>query len=77
MVLDHVPDSDEIEELAYLHLDDFPADEATAQVEILYSPPDWLNIAEQDQMGAYMRDGAACILVIYMCEGDYEGDLEE
>jgi hypothetical protein len=77
MVMDHVPDEDEIEELAYLHLDDFPADEATAQCEILYAPPDWLNIAEQDQMGAYIRDGAACILVIYMCEGDYEDDYED
>lgn len=76
MVLDHVPDADEVAELAHMHLDEFEADEAHASCEILYKPPTWLSTAEQDQMSAYLRDGAACILVVYMREGDLEEDVD-
>lgn len=69
VVLDHVPSDDEIEELAHYHLNDFPADEAHASCEIVYTPPTWLDIHEQDQFSAHLRDGAACILIIYMAEG--------
>lgn len=75
MVLDHMPDSDEIEDLAEKHLEDYPAEEAYATVELLHEAPDWLSVHEQDQMNAHLRDGAACILVVYMQEGD--GDCEE
>lgn len=74
MVLDHVPDREEVAELATLHLEEYPADEASASCEIVYTPPDWLEVYEQDQMAAYLRDGAACILVIYMREGSIEDD---
>lgn len=74
MVLDHIPDEEEVEELAYMHLDDYPAEEATARVEIVYEPPTWLNISEQDQMSAHLRDGGVCILVVYMTEGEPSDD---
>lgn len=72
MVMDHIPDADEVSELAQIHLDDFPSDEAHASCEIVYEPPSWLDVHEQDQMSAFLRDGAACILVIYMQEGALE-----
>lgn len=78
MVLDHVPDDDEIEELAHKHLEEYPAEEAHARIQITYEPPEFLGIGEQDQIGAFMRDGAACILVIYMAEGeDCDDDDDE
>jgi hypothetical protein len=77
MVLDHLPDSDEVSEYAAYHLEEFEADEAYATCEIMYSPPSWLGVHEQDQMGAHLRDlPGSCILVIYMQEGDMEGDEE-
>lgn len=70
MVLDHEPDAEECSELATFHLEDFPAEEAYATIEITHSPPEWLELYEQDQMGAYLRDlPNACILIIYMQEG--------
>lgn len=77
MVLDHVPDAEEVTELASLHLEEFPADDAHASCEIVYEPPKWLDIHERDQMSAFIRDGAACILVIYMQEGDLEMDEDD
>jgi hypothetical protein len=79
MVLDHMPDRDEVAEYASAHLEDFPAESAYATIDIVHEPPDWLDVHEKDQMAAYMRDGAACILVIYMQEGseeDFEMDEE-
>jgi len=75
MVLPHVPEPDEIAEYASHHLEDFPAENAYATVEITKTPPDWLDLHEQDQMAAHLRDGGdeMCILVIYMQE-DLEGD---
>lgn len=77
MVMDHVPDAEEVTELAGLHLEEFPADDAHASCEIVYEPPTWLDIHERDQMSAFIRDGAACILVIYMQEGDLEIDEDD
>lgn len=78
MVLDHLPDADEIEELADEHLENYPAEEAYATVELLHQAPDWLATHEQDQMNAFLRDDKnACILVVYMQEGDFEDDEDE
>lgn len=77
MVLDHVPDSEELSDLATIHLEDFPSEEAHATCEIVYDPPEWLEVHERDQMSAFLRDGAACILIIYMQAGradDLEGE---
>lgn len=75
MVMDHVPDEDEVAELAEMHLEDFPADEAFAKCSIVYQAPDFLCVGERDQINAYLRDGAVCVLVVYMEEG--ECDFEE
>jgi hypothetical protein len=74
IVLDHEPDAAEVSELATFHLESFPADEAHATCEIVYEPPQWLDVHEQDQMGAHLRDGAKCILIIYMQEGGIPED---
>lgn len=75
MVLDHIPDADEIEELALGHLEEFDADEAHATTEILYSPPPWMELCERDQIAAHLRDGGMCVLVVYMV--DDTGDIHE
>lgn len=78
IVLDHLPDDEEVSDLALAHLEDFPAEEAHASCEIVYQAPSWLEVHERDQMDAYIRDGAACILVVYMVEGcgdDSEDDF--
>lgn len=77
MVMDHVPDAEEVSELATFHLEDFPAEEAHATCEIVYTAPVWLELYEQDQMNAHLRDGAACVLVIYMQEGALEEEDED
>lgn len=77
MVMDHVPDEDEVGELASLHLEEFPADEAFASCEIVYEPPSWLEVFERDQFAAHLRDGAACILVVYMQEGCVDEEDDE
>jgi len=69
IVLDHTPDEEEISEYALSHLDEFPADEAHASCEVMYESPEWLDLHERDQFDAHLRDGAECILVIYMMEG--------
>lgn len=74
MVLDHMPDDDEIEDLAYDRLEEFPAEEATATIDIVYKAPEWMSTAEQDQINAHMRDGGVCIVVVYM--SDEEEDAE-
>lgn len=79
MVLPHTPEPDEIAEYASHHLEDFPAEDAFATIEITRTPPDWLDLYEQDQMSAHLRDGGpeACILIIYMQEDPDPGDDSE
>lgn len=77
MVLDYVPDEDQIEEFVFTHLDDFPADEASARVEVLYAAPDWMGVADRDQISAHLRDGSKCVLVIYMYEGTDEDEDDD
>jgi hypothetical protein len=77
VVLDHVPDSEEVADLAAVHLEEFPAEEAFAKCQITYEAPDFLSIGERDQIGAYLRDGSACVLVIYMSEGSCDDDEDD
>lgn len=77
MVLDHVPDEEEVAEHAADHLENFPAEDAFAKCQITYAAPDFLSIAEQDQINAFLRDGAVCVLVIYMSEGSCEDEDED
>lgn len=79
LVLDHTPSDDEMEDLAYYHLESSDIDEATATFEILTAAPDWMSVCERDQINAHMRDipGAICF-VIYMMEGELvEDDMDD
>ena len=73
-VLDFIPDESEIEEFALGHLEEFDAEEAHATVEILKQAPEWMDLCEQDQVNAHMRDGGACVLVVYMVDDTEEID---
>jgi hypothetical protein len=77
MVLDHIPDDEEMEDWAYTHLEDFEAEQASATVDIVYEAPRWLATHEQDQINAHMRDGGVCILVIYMTDEECYDEEEE
>lgn len=77
MVLDHMPDDDEIEELAFHHLEAFEPESAHATIDIVYKAPDWLDVHERDQINAHMRDGGACIIVIHLIEDEEDADTEE
>lgn len=79
MVLDHYPSEEEVEELTYLHLDNFPADYAEANIEIVRKAPEFLTTCEQDQINAHLRDGGKTyhILVVYMEETEAFDDEED
>lgn len=76
MVLDHIPNEDEVEELALGHLEDFDAEEAHATIEILQKAPTWMDLCEQDQINAHMRDGGACVLVVYMSDDTEDDEVD-
>lgn len=79
MVLDYYPDDEEIEDLAYGALEDFTDENASAKTEVVYKAPEWMDIGEQDQINAFVRDGVkgTCVLVIYMSEGDFLDEEED
>lgn len=77
LVLDEVPTEDECNELAEELLDDFPAESVAVSFDIVYAAPDFMNISEQDQINAYLRDGSACVLVVYMADADDMDDEED
>ena len=66
MVLDEIPTDEDIEELVYAHLDAMDEDNVEATIDIIYTAPDWMSICEQDQINAHLRDGGACVLVLYL-----------
>lgn len=76
MVLDHLPDDDEIDELADAHVesceDEFITEIAAA---IVYEAPDFMSMCERDQINAHLRDGGACVLVLYVTYAD-EDEVE-
>lgn len=78
MVLDYYPDDEEIEDLAYGALEDFTDEDASAKTEVVYRAPEWMDISEQDQINAFVRDGVkgTCILVVYMSEEHFEDDMD-
>ena len=67
MVLDEMPSEEDIEEMIDAHLDTFGDDEGiSVSVDITDKAPDWMEIGEQDQVNAHMRDGGVCVLVLYI-----------
>lgn len=74
VVLDHYPDEEEVEEIAYLHLEDYTDGPAHARVEVIPKAPVWMEVGERDQINAHLRDGgkSCCVVVVYMREGEDE-----
>ena len=67
MVLDEMPSEEDIDEMIDAHLDTFGDDEGiSVSVDITDKAPDWMEIGEQDQVNAHMRDGGVCVLVLYI-----------
>lgn len=67
MVLDEMPSEEDIDEMVNAQLDDYDDDESiSVSVDITYKAPDWMDIGEQDQVNAHMRDGGVCVLVLYI-----------
>ena len=67
MVLDEMPSEEDIDEMIDAHLDTFGDDEGiSVSVDITDKAPDWMEIGEQDQVNAHMRDGCVCVLVLYI-----------
>jgi hypothetical protein len=77
MVLDEMPDQEDLDELVEAHLDTFDGTEdVEISIDILYKAPDWMDICEQDQVNAHMRDGGVCIVVLYVTLLE-EGTLDD
>lgn len=75
MVLDEMPTEEDIEELVLAHLDTLDDDEdVSASIDIVYKAPEWMDVCEQDQVNAHLRDGGACVLVLYITVGAGEED---
>lgn len=77
MVLDEVPTEEEIDEMIADHLDNYDdEDNIEVSVDISQKAPDWMDIGEQDQVNAHMRDGGQCVLVLYVTilEDGYSDD---
>lgn len=80
MVLDEIPTDEDIDELVAAHLDALDDDEGVeVSVDITEKAPEWMDIGEQDQVNAHLRDGGVCVLVLYITLLDeiYEEDDDE
>lgn len=67
MVLDEYPTEEDIDEMIADHLDIFDdEDNIEVSVDITEKAPEWMDIGEQDQVNAHMRDGGRCVLVLYV-----------
>jgi hypothetical protein len=67
MVLDEMPSEEDIDELICVHLDTLDEDDTIeVSVDITQKAPEWMEISEQDQVNAHMRDGGACVLILYV-----------
>lgn len=67
MVLDEFPSDEQVDEMIAEHLDAFDEDDGIeVSVDITEKAPDWMDIGEQDQVNAHMRDGGVCVLVLYI-----------
>lgn len=67
MVLDEIPSEEDIDELVCAHLETLDEDDnIEVSVDIVKKAPEWMDIGEQDQVNAHMRDGGVCVLVLYI-----------
>ena len=67
MVLDEMPSEEDIDEMIHEHLDAYDdEDNVEVSVDIIKKAPEWMDIGEQDQVNAHLRDGGVCVLVLYI-----------
>lgn len=67
MVLDEMPSDEDIDELVNAHLETLDdEDNIEISVDITKRAPEWMDIGEQDQVNAHLRDGGVCVLVLYI-----------
>lgn len=74
MVLDSYPSEEELEDLIFTHLDAMEEDDVEATIDLVDKAPDWMDIGEQDQINAHLRDGGVIVLVLYLTIGESEED---
>lgn len=67
MVLDEMPSEEQIDEMIEEHVAAFDEeDNIEVSVDVSDKAPDWMDISEQDQINAHLRDGGVCVLVLYI-----------
>lgn len=67
MVLDELPSEEQIDELIEEHLAAFEDEEnIEVRADVSDKAPDWMDICEQDQINAHLRDGGVCVVVLYI-----------
>ena len=67
MVLDEMPSEEDIDNFVAEHLEALDDDDSIEiSVDVTDRAPDWMDIGEQDQVNAHLRDGGACVLVLYI-----------
>lgn len=67
MVLDEMPSEEQIDEMIAEHIDALDEDDnVEVSVDVSTKAPDWMDISEQDQINAHLRDGGVCVLVLYI-----------
>lgn len=77
MVLDEMPSEEDIDEFVAAHLETLDEDDSIeVSVDVTDRAPDWMDIGEQDQVNAHLRDGGVCVLVLYITvlEDGYDDD---
>ncbi len=74
IVLDEYPSEEDIQDLVYSHLDAMDEDDVEATIDLSDKAPDWMDIGEQDQINAHLRDGGVCVLILYITIGESEED---
>lgn len=80
MVLDEMPSEEDIDDFIAAHLDTLDEDDnVEVSVDVSNKAPDWMDIGEQDQINAHLRDGGVCVLVLYITvfEDEYTDDDDE
>jgi hypothetical protein len=67
MVLDEMPTEEDLDELVCAHLDTLDEDDnIEISIDVSTKAPEWMDIGEQDQVNAHMRDGGVCVVVLYV-----------
>ncbi len=78
MVLDEVPSEEDIDAMIAEHIEALDEeDNVEVNVDVSDKAPDWMDIGEQDQINAHLRDGGVCVLVLYITVFDGYTDEDD